>query len=258
MRNGNLILGWGMATCTWPATQHNAASPRAPDGRWHCTRILRHPGHRHRDLHGVCRGWSRQNRHARRQGRRCCWATVRFHRGQPPAVRLRLSTVLPAIAKATEKAMDAMLKAAPQKLQVRPFTNADPKTLKMTGGRIHVATNRPTAECRFQEILVAQETGRRWMGAQDRSTPEQKKYALHSFGAHFCEVSFDPEVCALARDALGVGDRWRSHDQREDGAQPDSRRRGDGHRHGPARRNHLRSTQWQADQQQLCRLHGCR
>ncbi len=33
--------------------------------------------------------------------------------------------------------------------------------------------------------------------AKTDSTPEQKKYSIHSFGAHFCEVSYDPEIVRL-------------------------------------------------------------
>lgn len=33
--------------------------------------------------------------------------------------------------------------------------------------------------------------------AKTDGTPEQKKYSIQSFGAHFCEVSYDPEIVRL-------------------------------------------------------------
>jgi len=33
--------------------------------------------------------------------------------------------------------------------------------------------------------------------AKSNETDEQKKFSTHSFGAHFCEISFDPEVFRL-------------------------------------------------------------
>ena len=33
--------------------------------------------------------------------------------------------------------------------------------------------------------------------AKTNSTPEQEKFSTHSFGAHFCEVTFDPEIVRL-------------------------------------------------------------
>ena len=48
------------------------------------------------------------------------------------------ATVIPAIVKATENAVQAVLKAA-AKTPGSPFEKADPKSLKMTAGRVHDA-----------------------------------------------------------------------------------------------------------------------
>jgi xanthine dehydrogenase YagR molybdenum-binding subunit len=78
-----------------------------------------------------------------------------------------------------------------------PFSNADPKTLKMTSGRIHASDKSPDTGVPFQEILAARRVAGLDGRAKTDATPEQRKYALHSFGAHFCEVSFDPGLQRL-------------------------------------------------------------
>ena len=56
------------------------------------------------------------------------------------------STVIPAIAMASDKAKEAVLKAAP-KAANSPFANADPKSLKFSEGRVHMPNQSPTAAC---------------------------------------------------------------------------------------------------------------
>ena len=64
------------------------------------------------------------------------------------------STVIGAIATATDKAMQAVLKAAP-KTTNSPFAKTDPKSLKFSQGRVHAADQPPDSGVRFQEILLA-------------------------------------------------------------------------------------------------------
>lgn len=195
MRNGNEILGWGMATCTWPAHQRNAEVRvrLLADGTARASCATQDIG----------------------TGTYTIFAEIVSDRTGIPVDKIDVvlgdsslppgptsggssatSTVIPAIAMATDKAMQAVLKAAP-KAANSPFANADPKTLKLSQGRVHAADKSPDTGVPFQEILLAQNLVGLDGQAKTNETDEQKKYSPHSFGAHFCEISFDPGIVRL-------------------------------------------------------------
>jgi xanthine dehydrogenase YagR molybdenum-binding subunit len=195
MRNGDEILGWGMATCTWPAHQRGAEVR---------VRLLANGGAR-----ASCATQDIGT------GTYTVFAEIVSDRTGIPVDRIEVilgdsslppgptsggssatSSVVPAIAQATDRAIQAVLKAAVRSND-SAFAKVDPKTLKLTGGRVHVADRSPDTGIAFQEILH----GNRLSGldgqAKTNETDEQKKFSTHSFGAHFCEVSFDPDVVRL-------------------------------------------------------------
>jgi xanthine dehydrogenase YagR molybdenum-binding subunit len=106
------------------------------------------------------------------------------------------ATALPAIAEATDQAVNALLKVAAQ-TPGSPFDKPDRETLRMTGGRVHIQGQSPESGIYFADILKR----RRFSGLDRRASttaaPEEKQYSMHSFGAHFCEVSYDPAVARL-------------------------------------------------------------
>jgi xanthine dehydrogenase YagR molybdenum-binding subunit len=195
MRNGDEILGWGMATCTWPAHQRGAEVRvrLLADGSARASCATQDIG----------------------TGTYTVFAEIVSDKTGIPIDKIKVvlgdsslppgptsggssatTTVIPAIIKATANAVQAVLKAA-AKDPDSPFHDADPKTLKMTNGRIHMQDKAPNSGPAFQEILVSSKlVGLDGHGKTD-ITPEQKKYSTQSFGAHFCEVSFDPEIVRL-------------------------------------------------------------
>jgi xanthine dehydrogenase YagR molybdenum-binding subunit len=193
-KNGE-ILGWGMGTCTWPAHQRGA------DVR---VRLL---------ADGTARASCATQDIG--TGTYTVFAEIVSDKTGLPVEKVEVvlgdsslppgptsggsaatASVLPAIAKATESAIQAVLKAA-SKTPNSPFEKADPKTLKMTVGRVHEQTKPPESGVPFQQILTLAKLAGLDGQAKTNSTPEQEKYSSHSFGAHFCEVSFDPEIVRL-------------------------------------------------------------
>jgi xanthine dehydrogenase YagR molybdenum-binding subunit len=67
----------------------------------------------------------------------------------------------------------------------------------MSQGRVHLQNQPPESGVAFQEILASAKLAGLDGRAKTDGTPEQEKYSLHSFGAHFCEVSYDPEIVRL-------------------------------------------------------------
>ncbi|HEX4783609.1 MAG TPA: xanthine dehydrogenase family protein molybdopterin-binding subunit [Candidatus Sulfotelmatobacter sp.] len=195
MTHNGEILGWGMATCTWPAHQRGAEVRvrLLADGTARASCATQDIG----------------------TGTYTVFAEIVSDKTGLPVDKVQVvlgdsalppgptsggssatSTVIPAIVKATENAIQAVLKAA-VKTPNSPFEKADPKTLNMTAGRVHDQNKSPESGVPFEQILTAAKLVGLDGHAKTDGTPEQKNYSTHSFGAHFCEVSFDPEIFRL-------------------------------------------------------------
>jgi hypothetical protein len=87
--------------------------------------------------------------------------------------------VLPAIAKATDNAITALLKAA-SKAPGAPFAQTDPKTLKMSQGHVHLQDTPPESGVPFQQILALQKLGELDGRAKTDADAAQKQYAIHT------------------------------------------------------------------------------
>ena len=195
MRNGDLILGWGMATCNWPASRH-AAEVRVrllADGTARASCATQDIG----------------------TGTYTIFAQVVSDKTGLPLDKIQVvlgdsalppgpisggssatSTVLPAIIEATQKAVDAVIQVA-VRTPSSPFQNADAKTLKMTQARIHGQDKSPDTGVPFQDILALRNLVGLDGYARTDADANMKKFSTHSFGAHFCEISFDPGIARL-------------------------------------------------------------
>ena len=195
MTKGNEILGWGMATCTWPAGRHGAdvRVSLLADGTARAVCATQDIG----------------------TGTYTVFAEVVSDRTGIPLDRIRVqlgdtalppgptsggsavtATVLPAIAEATDQAVAELLKVAALTAG-SPFEKADPKTLKMTGGRVHREGQSPESGVSFPDVLKLRKFSGLDGQARTEAPPEAKQYSMHSFGAHFCEVAYDPGVARL-------------------------------------------------------------
>jgi xanthine dehydrogenase YagR molybdenum-binding subunit len=78
-----------------------------------------------------------------------------------------------------------------------PFEKADPKTLKLTKGRVHAENQAPESGTPFADILSLRKLAGLDGEARTEAAPDAKEFSMHSFGAHFCEVAYDPGVAHL-------------------------------------------------------------
>jgi xanthine dehydrogenase YagR molybdenum-binding subunit len=195
MTKGNEILGWGMATCTWPAGRHNAdvRVSLLADGTARAVCATQDIG----------------------TGTYTVFAQVVSDRTGIPLDKIRVqlgdtalppgptsggssatATVLPAIVGATDQAVSELFKVAALTAG-SPFEKVDPKSLRMKGGRVHRENESASSGVPFPDILKL----RRFSGidgqARTGAPPEAEEYSMHSFGAHFCEVAYDPGVARL-------------------------------------------------------------
>lgn len=172
MRNGDEILGWGMGTCTWPGNQR-AAEVRVrllADGTARASCATQDIG----------------------TGTYTIFAEIVSDKTGIPVDKVEVilgdsslppgptsggssatASVIPAIVKATDSAVEALLKAA-SKTPQSPFENADPKTLKMTGARIHAQNKPPGSGVAFKKFLPWR-SWQVWMATRKQKAHPNKK-----------------------------------------------------------------------------------
>ena len=195
MRKGDLIVGWGMATSTWPANR-GAASVRVrllADGTARVSSATQDIG----------------------TGTYTIFAQVVADKTGLPIEKIRVvlgdsslppgpisggstatATVLPAIAKASTEAVKTLFQVAVKEPK-SPFHGADPNTLAMTAGAVHAKDAAPESGIPFERLLAMRQLS--GIDAQGDSTPspEAEKYSTHCFGAQFCEVTYDASIVQL-------------------------------------------------------------
>ena len=195
MRNGDKILGWGMGTATWPGNRSHA------DVR---VRLL---------VDGTARvscacqdiGTGTYTIFAQVVADQTGIPMGKIHvdlgdsdlpPGPTSGGSAATATVLPAIVKAAKQAQQTLFAVA-TKTEKSPFQNADVKTLKVADGRIYTEDKSPGSGVPFQEILALRKLSSVDATARTEAPEEAKKYSIHSFGAHFCEIEIDPGIARL-------------------------------------------------------------
>ncbi len=195
MRAGDKVLGWGMGTCTWPGSRRNAAVH---------VRLLANGTAR---VSCACQDIG--------TGTYTIFAQVVSDKTGIPIDKIHVTlgdsdlppgptsggsaataTVLPAIAKAAEQAKEALFSVA-TKTERSPFQNADVKALNVSGGRIYTQGKSADSGVPFQEILALRRLSSVDAEARTEGPEDAKKYSIHSFGAHFCEIEFDPGIARV-------------------------------------------------------------
>ena len=108
------------------------------------------------------------------------------------------ASVIPAVSQACKKAVEAALYAA-AKANGSPLSGQDPEQLAFTNGRVHPKNAAPESGAPFSEILtksnIASVSGN---GKSEATFTETKPSAsTHSFGAHFVEIAWQPAIARL-------------------------------------------------------------
>ena len=108
-------------------------------------------------------------------------------------------SVLDAIASGSNNAIKRLQQIAAM-TEGSPYKGASVETIAFTGGRLHTKDQSYTDGAHFADILSAAKLAR--VSAEGKTTPswenpKSKSYSLHSFGAQFVEVEYDPEIARL-------------------------------------------------------------
>lgn len=108
-------------------------------------------------------------------------------------------TVIPSIANAADNAIKQLLDIAVNGTN-SPFHGRDPKELEFSGGKIRLKSDSSSTGISFDELLRKGDL--RYVEGQGDSMasfmdPNAQKYSLHSYGAQFVEVEWDPGIARL-------------------------------------------------------------
>jgi xanthine dehydrogenase YagR molybdenum-binding subunit len=198
MRNGDLILGWGVAGASWGA------------GRGACqtsVQLLNDGTAR------VSCGTQDVG-----TGTYTVFAQVVSDRTGIPVDRIRVvlgdssllpgptsggstatATVLPAIAEATDNATKGAITTAINAAK-SPFHGKPADSLAFSEGKVHIKTQPASSGLPYQQLLkmanVEAASGEGNSGPLG-SNPQAREYSTHSFGAQFVEVEWDPGIARL-------------------------------------------------------------
>jgi xanthine dehydrogenase YagR molybdenum-binding subunit len=197
MRKGDLILGWGVAGASWGAGRGNAEATvvMKDDGAISVSSATQDIG----------------------TGTYTVMAQIVSDRTGVPVNRINVvigdsslvhgpgsggstatASIVPAVADGIDAAVKSLVAVATTTAG-SPFSGLDPATLTITGGRIHAAGN-PTKGVPFQDVLKLAKTaniiGNGKSGGLGSDT-DARNYSMHSFGAQFAEVEWDPGIAKL-------------------------------------------------------------
>jgi xanthine dehydrogenase YagR molybdenum-binding subunit len=108
------------------------------------------------------------------------------------------ASVIPSVSEAVAKAQQSLMKVAAES-KSGPFAGQKAEALAFTNGRLHLKDKAPETGPDFAEILT--QANLRAVSGQGRSKTTfgdpQRKFSTHSFGAQFAEVTWQPEIARL-------------------------------------------------------------
>jgi xanthine dehydrogenase YagR molybdenum-binding subunit len=195
MRDGNLLVGWGMATATYPGIRSpGAAKVRLlQDGSVDVVSATQDMGGGTyttmaqivADVMGVAIDRIR---------------TVLGDSRLPPAPvsggSMTTASILPAVRKAAQDALN-QLKQLAGTMPASPFTNRRPDDILAEDGRMFPTGADRSTGLAYEEVLKRTNQLAIEGEGYTRPGPERDKYAFQSFGAQFVEVKVDPEIARV-------------------------------------------------------------
>ena len=195
MREGDAILGWGVAACTWMAERFHAEAKVTlfNDGTVRVASGTQDIGTgTYTVIAQMAAGLAGVDVDAVK--------VVIGDSDLPPGPwsggSMATGSMVPVLVEAIEQAGEQLKTLAGED---EHFKGVDPKQLVFTQGRIHRSGESPDSGRHFRDILnaarVAQVEGQG--KAQGTFGKKDKPYSTHSFGAHFVEVAWHPHLARL-------------------------------------------------------------
>jgi xanthine dehydrogenase YagR molybdenum-binding subunit len=198
MRQGDIILGWGVACASWSANRggSQATLKLNADGTAHVSSATQDIGTGTytivaqvvSDKTGIPTGKIN-----------VALGNTSYVPGPMSGGSTGMVGVMPSVADAANDAVKNLLAAAIA-FPGSPFVGKMPADLAMTKGRVHLKGQSPDGGMAFQDVLRRANlqviTGEGKSGGLGSDT-DARNYSTHSFGAVFTEVEWDPGIARL-------------------------------------------------------------
>ena len=198
MRDGDAILGWGVAGCSWMAERFAAevSVELHSDGTARVSCATQDIG---TGTYTVLANVTSELTGIDVDRIAVALGDSRLPRGPLSGGSALTASVIPPVAAAIDEARTIVFGIA-AKLPDTPFEGKEPDALALTDGRVHLKDSAPESGLPFGEVLERANI-RVVSGAGKSETTmgdPDAKVSKHSFGAQFVEIRWQPEIARLA------------------------------------------------------------
>src|SRR6266446_3945300 len=197
MKRDGLTLGWGMAGCAWIAARFPAEAnvQLRDDGTARVACGTQDIG---TGTYTILAQLASEKTGVPLDKVEVALGDTSLPAGPTSGASAATASVIPAVSAAANKAIKALLALA-TRTSGSPFENRKPDDLVFESGRVFIRANRSMDGVPFADVLkranVQLVSGH---GASEATFGNPKpKFSSHSFGCHFVEVTWQPEIARL-------------------------------------------------------------
>jgi xanthine dehydrogenase YagR molybdenum-binding subunit len=197
MKRDELILGWGMAGAAWVASRFAAEAnvQLRDDGS---TRVACGTQDIGTGTYTILAQLAAEKTGVPLDKVEVALGDTSLPEGPVSGGSMATASVIPAVFAAADNAIKSLLTVATT-TSGSPFEKQKPNELAFEDGRVFVKTNGPAGGVQFADLLKRANlrliTG---SGKAEATFGEKKsKFSKHSFGCHFVEVTWQPEIARL-------------------------------------------------------------
>lgn len=196
MQKDGKLLGWGMAACTWVAERTPAAATimLQADGKVTVKCGTQDIG---TGTYTVLAQMAAELTGVDVSRVKVVIGDSNLPPGPWSGGSMATGSLVPAVVQAAEDAIGHLLTTASQ--GDSHFEGAKPDQLAYSAGVVHRKDQSPDSGRRFEDVLAAARQSHVEGKGKVEGTlgKKDRKYSTHSFGAHFVEVSWQPEIARL-------------------------------------------------------------
>jgi xanthine dehydrogenase YagR molybdenum-binding subunit len=197
MKRDGLIIGWGVAGCSWIAerTEAQAGVDLLGTGVVRVSAATQDIG---TGMYTVLSQVTSEKLGVPHDRIEVVLGDTRLPPGPISGGSWATASMIPALLEAIEKAKGTVFAAAGNAKGTQ-FEGAKPDALALTNGRVHLKEKSPETGVPFEEILTKQNIRAASGQGSSQGTfgDPNKKFSTHSFGAQFAEVTWQPETARL-------------------------------------------------------------
>ena len=195
MRDGKEILGWGMGTATWGAYRGGSSARvrLSSDGRARVSSGAQDIG---TGTYTIIAQVVSDKTGIPLERIDAVLGDSSLPPGGTSGGSSLTATIMPPVAAASMEAIGRLLELA-SRTEGSPFAGTDPGSLAMSAGRVHKKGEAPESGIPFEQLLKMHRIAALEGNGRTGDNPDSEKYSMHSFGAHFIEVGWDPGIARL-------------------------------------------------------------